>query len=81
MFTLDPNQRHAMPAHFGPSYTGKKTSGVYHDCTAMTVSYLTDREKLAAYLPAPFEVAEEPVVSVCLLCLQQASGLAGGARL
>ncbi|WP_279246526.1 acetoacetate decarboxylase family protein [Candidatus Litorirhabdus singularis] len=77
MFTLDPNQSHVMPAHFGPRYIGEKTSGRYHDCTAMTVSYLTDREKLAAYLPAPFEVAEEAVVTVYYVCNKQVDWLAG----
>jgi acetoacetate decarboxylase len=77
MFTLDPNDRYAMPAHFGPAYTGKKTSGVYHDCTVMALSYLTDREKLAAYLPAPFEVGEEAVVTVFYACNKQVDWLAG----
>ena len=77
MFTLDPYQGYVMPAHLGPRYIGEKTSGVYHDCTVMAVSYITDREKLAAYLPAPFEVGEEAVVTVYYACNKQVDWLAG----
>lgn len=77
MFTIDPNQSYVMPAHFGPRYIGEKTSGRYRDCTAMTVSYVTDREKLAAYLPAPFEVGEEAVVTVYYVCNKNIDWLAG----
>ncbi|MEH6590075.1 MAG: acetoacetate decarboxylase family protein [Halioglobus sp.] len=77
MFTLDPNQSFVMPAHFGPRYIGEKTSGRYHDCTVMAVSYITDREKLAAYLPAPFEVGEEAVVTVYYACNKKIDWLAG----
>ncbi|MFK8051160.1 MAG: acetoacetate decarboxylase family protein [Halioglobus sp.] len=77
MFTLDPYQGYLMPAHFGPRYIGEKTSGVYHDCTVMAVSYITDREKLAAYLPAPYEVGDEAVVTVYYACNKQIDWLAG----
>jgi acetoacetate decarboxylase len=77
MFTLDPNQSHLMPAHFGPRYIGEKTSGMYHDCTVMAVSYITDREKLAAYLPEPFEVGEEAIVTVYYVCNKEIDWLAG----
>jgi acetoacetate decarboxylase len=77
MFTLDPNQSHVMPAHFGPRYLGEKTSGRYHECTVMAVSYITDREKLAAYLPSPFEVGEEAVVTVYYACNKKIDWLAG----
>lgn len=77
MFKFDDNQSYMMPAHFGPRYTGEKTSGWYHDITMMIVSYLTDREKLAAYLPEPFEVAEQAVVSVFYACNKKVDWLAG----
>jgi acetoacetate decarboxylase len=77
MFTLDPNRSYVMPAHFGPRYMGEKTSGRYHDCTVMAVSYLTDRKKLAAHLPAPFEVGEEAVVTVYYACNKKIDWLAG----
>jgi len=66
-----------MPAHFGPRYTGDKSSGWYHDVTVMAVSYVTDREKLAAYLPKPFRVAEEAIVSVYYACNKNIDWLAG----
>ncbi len=77
MFTFKPDQSYVMPAHFGPRYIGEKTSGRYHDCTVMAVSYLTDRQQLAAYLPAPFEVGEEAVVTVYYACNKQIDWLAG----
>ena len=57
MFKFERNSSYMMPAHFGPRPVGKAT-GWYRDVTAMAVSYLTDRQKLAARLPAPFEVGE-----------------------
>jgi acetoacetate decarboxylase len=77
MFTLDPHQSYMMPAHFGPRYIGAKTSGWYHDVTAMVVSYKTDRAKLAAYLPEAFEVADDAIVSVFYACNKQVDWLAG----
>lgn len=77
MFKLDPNQSYMMPAHFGPRYIGEKTSGWYRDVTVMAVPFITDREKLAAYLPAPYEVAEEAVVTVYYACNKQVDWLAG----
>ncbi len=77
MFTLEPNQRYFMPAHFGPTYIGEKSSGVYRDVTVMAISYITDREKLAAHLPAPFAVGEEAVITVYYACNKQVDWLAG----
>jgi hypothetical protein len=77
MFKTDPRQSYVMPAHFGPRYIGEKTSGWYRDVTAMTVSYRTDRKKLAAYLPAGFEVAEDAVINVFYACNKQVDWLAG----
>ncbi len=77
MFKPDPNQSYMMPIHFGPRYIGEKTSGWYRDVTAMTLSYRTDREKLAAYLPEPFEVAEEAIITVYYACNKQVDWLAG----
>ena len=77
MFTLDPRKSYTMPAHFGPRPFSPKSSGWYRDVTSMTVPFLTDREKLAAYLPSPFEVAEEAVVTVTYACNKQVDWLAG----
>lgn len=77
MFKLDPEQSYMMPAHFGPRYTGEKSSGWYRDVTMMVVAYRTDREKLAAHLPAPFAVAEDAVVTVAYARNKQVDWLAG----
>ena len=76
MFKFDPNQAYMMPGHFGPTPIGKG-SGYYHDVTSITVSYLTDRDKLASYLPEPFEVGEDPIVSVYYGMNKQVDWLAG----
>jgi len=77
MFKFSPHERYMMPAHFGPMPQGEKSSGWYHDVTMMVVPYLTDREKLAAMLPHPFEVGEQPVVTVVYACSKDVDWLAG----
>ena len=77
MFKLDPSQSYLMPAHFGPRYIGEKSSGWYHDVTAIAVSYVTDRAKLAAYVPSPYEIAEEALVTVYYACNKEIDWLAG----
>jgi acetoacetate decarboxylase len=61
MFEFHPMGRYMMPAHFGMPVIEGVPSLRYRDVTAMTVVYLTDRDKLAAHLPAPFEVGAEPL--------------------
>ncbi len=53
MFAIDPSKSYAMPAHFGPRPFSPKSSGWYRDVTSITVAFLTDRDQLAANLPAP----------------------------
>jgi hypothetical protein len=77
MDKLDPHSPHMMPAHFGPRPQPPRASGWYRDVTAMVVSYVTDRDKLAAYLPPPFEVSEQATVSVTYACNRQVDWLAG----
>jgi hypothetical protein len=77
MDNLDPHSPHMMPAHFGPRPQPPRASGWYRDVTAMVVSYVTDRDKLAAYLPSPFEVGEQAAVSVTYACNRQVDWLAG----
>ncbi len=76
MFKFDPNQAYMMPGNFGPRPIGKAT-GYYHDVTSITVSYLTDRDKLAAYLPEPFEVGQEPIVVIYYAMNKEVDWLAG----
>ncbi len=77
MFRFDPTSSYMMPAHFGPRPLNPRASGWYHDVTAMVVTYMTDREKLAQHLPAPFQVGPEPLVSVFYACNRQVDWLAG----
>ena len=77
MFEFDPNGRYAMPAHFAlPEFEGVPSLW-YHDQLAMSVAFLTDREKLAAHLPKPFEVAEEAIVTVTYIRNRKVDWLAG----
>ncbi|MGI9603625.1 MAG: acetoacetate decarboxylase family protein [Acidimicrobiales bacterium] len=77
MFRFDPDSSYVMPAHFGPRPMDPRASGWYHDVTAMTVSFLTDRDHLARYLPEPFEVGEQARVSVVYARNRQVDWLAG----
>ncbi|HUW17507.1 MAG TPA: acetoacetate decarboxylase family protein [Actinomycetes bacterium] len=76
-FALDPNHSYLMPAHLGALQFPSGTSGWYHDVTAMTLSYVTDADRLAGLLPAPFDVGEEPLVSVVYARNRQVDWLAG----
>jgi hypothetical protein len=77
MFRFDPDGSYMMPAHFGPRPLSPRASGWYRDVTAMVVSYLTDRERLARHLPEPFEVGEEALVSVFYARNRRVDWLAG----
>jgi hypothetical protein len=77
VFEFDPKGRYMMPAHFGSPRIEGAPSGWYHDVTTMNVSYLTDREKLATYLPAPFSVADEALITVTYACSKKIDWLAG----
>ena len=77
MFKFDPQSRYMMPAHFGPRPGSPKASGWYRDVTMMVVSFLTDRGRLADYLPEPFEVAADAVVTVNYACNRNVDWLAG----
>jgi len=77
MFKFEPMASYVMPAHFGPRKLEPKASGWYRDVTMMIVSFVTDREKLSAYLPEPFEVAELPIVTITYACNKQVDWLAG----
>lgn len=77
MFEFDPRGGYMMPAHFGPRPVSPKSSGWYRDVTIMAIPFLTDRDRLAAYLPEPYEVAEEAVVTVTYACNREVDWLAG----
>ena len=76
MFTFKPNTEYHMPAFFG-ARPGSVTTRRYNDVTNITVCYLTDREILAKYIPAPFVVGEIPMISVTYTCAKEVDWLAG----
>jgi len=65
-----------MPGFFG-SNKWQFESGRYNDVTNIIVSYLTDGDKLAQYIPAPFAVGELPSITVAYACNKQVDWLAG----
>jgi len=77
MFSLDPSATYLMPVHFGPRYTGEKSSGWYHDVTVLAVPFRTERASIEALLPSCFEVADDAVVTVYYACNKNIDWLAG----
>ena len=77
MFELDPHGSYMMPAHFGPRPLSPRSSGWYRDVTSMTFAFVTDPGALAQYLPAPYRVADDPVVTITYACNREVDWLAG----
>lgn len=75
MFKFEPQSFYMMPAHFGPRF--RKGSAMYGDVTTIAITYLTDRKLLARFLPEPFEVGPEPLVSVSYAMNRKIEWLAG----
>lgn len=76
MVEFDTGMSFMMPGHFGAPLDPRIT-GWYHDVTGMVVAYLTDREKVQQYLPAPLELAEEPIITVASVMNRDIDWLAG----
>ncbi len=76
MFKFNPESLYQMPHHFGPRF--QKGSALYGDVTTIAITYLTDQNLLAKYLPAPFAVGPEPLVSVSYAMNREIEWLAGG---
>jgi len=76
MFIFEHDKEYHMPAFFGPR-PGAVASRRYNKITKIVVCYLTDADKLAQYLPAPFEVGELPLVIVEYSCNKEVDWLAG----
>jgi acetoacetate decarboxylase len=62
-FIFQPDNGYFMPVSFGPAPELFKTL-VYKEILGIEVSFLTDKDALAARLPAPFEPADQPVVTI-----------------
>ena len=73
-----------MPTHFGPAYGPRQGEGgkkfANRDSpkvTSMSVSFLTNREQLEAFLPEGFELESPPVVTVEASYMTEIEWLAG----
>ncbi len=75
-FIFQSNASYMMPAHFGTPQDLK--IGRYLDQTSYTISYITDKDAVAALLPEPFEPTDEPGVSITCTVCRGVSFLAGG---
>ena len=61
MFHFDDDFTYRMPAHFGGVKGGDLHDLRYDDVTSIAISYLTDEEQLAQYVPDAFEIVEPSV--------------------
>ncbi len=75
-YKFQPKRPYMMPTHFGPR-PYKKGSANIGERTALSVSFLTNREQLAELLPEGFEVDGEAIVTVLSTLLRQVEWLAG----
>jgi len=83
-YPLDPDKMYRMPTHFGPR-TGPRQGpdGRKFECidnpygTAYSVSFLTNAQQLAAFLPPGFSLDGEPVVTVFSNHMTEIEWLAG----
>lgn len=74
-YKINPKKEYLMPANFGPWRAVEV--GHYSQITQITVSYVTDKDKLAKLLPKPFEPADNPTVSYTLQVCNGCDFLAG----
>ena len=83
-YGFQPGKMYRMPTHFGPSlgprqredgrrFANRDTPKV----TAVSVSFLTNREQLEELLPEGFEVGAEPIVTVSASYITEIEWLAG----
>ena len=62
MFKFSEARNYLMPAHFG-GYEGPPVPNSYGDVTSIMVTYQSDAEMLAQYLPEAFQLSQ-PVVTI-----------------
>jgi acetoacetate decarboxylase len=77
--------RFMMPAHFGPlvrppaEFLSSGIAGsLYRDVSQIFLTHFTDGEMLSRFLPAPFELSREPLVTVNYSMNKGVKWLAGG---
>lgn len=76
MFEFSDTSSYMMPAHFGGT-NGPPRAWTYAEVTTIGISYETDRERLARYVPEDFEIAE-PVVALLYAMNRGVEWMAGG---
>jgi len=77
-YTIKQKQGYLMPANFGPwPFINSHDAGHYSEIRQISVTYVTDKDKLARLLPKPFEPAEVPTVSYTLQVCNGCDFLAG----
>ena len=76
MFKFSEACNYLMPAHFG-GYEGPPVPNSYGDVTSIMVTYESDAEMLAQYLPEAFELSQ-PVVTIQYGMCRAVDWLAGG---
>ncbi len=75
MFEPEDGRRFMNPFQFGPRPA--KGSARYNDVVSISISYLTDGEKLSQYITSPFELWGDPVLSVSYSMNREVEWLAG----
>ena len=76
MFKFSQNSSYSMPAHFGGT-VGPLRPWTYSDVTAIVMSYETDPELLAQYVPEGFEITR-PIVAIQYAMNRGVEWMAGG---
>jgi hypothetical protein len=75
MFKFSEDSNYLMPAHFG-GYPGKPQPAAYHDVISIMVSYETDSEMLAAFIPEPFQTTQ-PILTIQYSMCRRVDWMAG----
>ena len=83
-YRFHPGKMYRMPTHFGPSLGPRQgNDGQRFSCkdtpktTALSVSFLTNREQLEELLPEGFTLGGEPIVTVAASYMTEIEWLAG----
>jgi len=75
-FAPEDGRRYMNPFQFGPRPIGRG-SARYNDVVSMSISYITDKASLAKYIHKPFEIADEPLLTVSYSMNREVEWLAG----
>lgn len=77
MYEFNEGKPSQMPVFFGEYRKDPRHKAYYRDVTNIVISYLTDREKVQQYLPPPFELPPEPIITVTASQCREVEFLAG----